>query len=113
MTFSECQDYIRELAVQHRTDDSEHDVLELSAFQTILCFALHEGWQADINIVQKVLHGSDWNTNEEDDEHTTWHYMYLLLDEFEAQNGDKLLPVQTAELYNFWQTEFWGNSDTD
>ena len=116
MTFEETKIYISALAVRHQAPDSEYEELELSAFRAILRFALAEGWQNDPDIVNKTLFGADHieeDDDVEDDEYTTWHYMELLLNAFDSQISSGHLPPQTAALYTFWKTEFWGPNHFD
>lgn len=111
MTFEETKIYISTLAVRHQAPDSEYEELESSAFRAILRFALAEGWQYDPGIVNKALFGADHD--DEEDEYTTWHYMELLLNAFDSQLSSSHLPSQTAALYIFWKTEFWGPNHFD
>lgn len=114
MTFKEVQEYIRGLATRHHARDSEYEELELAAFREILRFALAEGWSDDPEVINKTLFGVDYDEEaEEDDEYTTWHYMELLLDKFDAQLLAGQLPSQTAMLYKFWKNEFWGSDGDD
>jgi hypothetical protein len=111
MTFTESQEYIRQLAAKHRAPDSDHEELELTAFRAILRFALTEGFEADAQVVNNALHGAD--DGDKDDDHTTWDYMYLLLDVFDARLATNRLLPKTAELYQFWKTAFWPASADD
>jgi hypothetical protein len=104
----EVEAYIKEQALKHRSADEDFkaDFIELDTGRAILAFALGEGVVFDETSVQIVMNGAS-----EDEEFTTWHYLYELLERLEAMEGENSLPPQTKYLYQLWQREFWGAED--
>jgi hypothetical protein len=112
MTSEEVKAFIQQQSVLHRTADEsfEYEQIELDTFRAILRFALAEGFIADDETVRKTLEGVNLDPVQEDDEYTTWHYMYLLLEQIDEE---QTLSPKSAELLRFWKTEFWGADETE
>jgi hypothetical protein len=100
----EVEAYIKEQAIKHcrATEGSEVDFIELNVGRALLVFALSEGIMFDNMQVQNILNRAD-----EDDEYTTWHYLYEWLEVLDTMDCDGRIPQQTQHLYHLCQHELW------
>lgn len=110
MTFHDLSAYIKAQAVKFKAAEEgwDYDTIELDTFREILRFAIGAGFQADAKAMDRVLNGEDENSEDEEDDHTDWHFMGLLMEEMEKQIRTKVLDTETEALYRKWVTESRG-----
>ena len=107
MTFEELQAFVKEKSVAFRAADEgwHYDTIELNTFREILRFALSEGFQANAKAIDRVLNGEDEDSDDEEDDHTDWHFMGIVMEEMEERIRKQALPEKSTMLYKMWLSE--------